>query len=287
MTLPVLGAALLLAVGGTVVRATDIPVTGLKLIVVDKTAVSGTAKAVFVAKDPGVAKGVGTDPATIFAELGVSYDSVQGSFAMPPGSGWVANKDTVAKYSNAAAPSGGAVKVSIIKPGQLIKVVGKSLGETPIDISSPPTGDVYVTHTVLNGDEAFRHCTRFGTCIHKLIAGGNGYKLICKGGSSGDPTCAGAAAASVCCNLADPVTMCTFLPSALICMGAGGTPGAAGSVCDSATGTCAVGAAAGGCCEGVSTPFGDVCLAGADITVGTCPGSFSASAVCSPDGSCL
>jgi hypothetical protein len=287
MNLRVVGAALLLTVGGTVARATDIPVTGLKLIVVDKTAVTGAAKAVFVAKDLGVAKGVGTDPGTIFAELGVAYDSVQGSFAMPPGPGWVANKDTVAKYSNGAAPSGGAVKVSIIKPGQLVKVVGKSLGDSAIDISSPPSGDVYVTHTVFNGDEAFRHCTRFGTCIHKLIAGGSGYKLICKGDSSGDPTCAAAAAASVCCNLTDPVTMCTFLPSTLVCMAAGGTPGAAGSVCDSTTGTCAVGAAAGGCCEGVPTPLGDVCLAGPDVVVETCPGSFSGSAVCSPDGSCL
>ena len=85
MNLRVLSAALLLAAGGTVARATDIPVIGLKLIIVDKTASSGTAKAVFVAKDTQVAKGTGTDPSLISAELGVAYDSVEGSFEMQIG----------------------------------------------------------------------------------------------------------------------------------------------------------------------------------------------------------
>jgi hypothetical protein len=291
MNLRVLSATLLLLAGGTVARATDIPITGLKLIIVDKTASSGTAKAVFVAKDPGIAKGAGTDPNLIFAELGVAYDAERGLFEMPSGSAWVANKDTIAKYTNGDAPSGGAVKVSIIKPGLLVKVVGKSLGDTAIDISNAPTGNVYVTHSVFNGGEGFRHCTVFGGgCIHKPIAGGTGHKLICKENSSGDPTCAGAPPPA-CCNLTDPITMCGFVASELTCLAAGGTPGAAGSVCDSATGTCAVSATAGGCCEGVPTPFGDICLAGADMTVGACPsfgvGPFSASAVCSPNGSCL
>lgn len=287
MNLRMLSAALLLVAGGTVARATDVPVTGLKLIVVDKTASSGSAKVVFVAKDAGISKGAGTEASSIFAELGISYDAVQGTFDMPPGPGWVANKDTVAKYTNGGAPSGGAVKVSIIKPGLLIKVVGKSLGDgEAIDISSAPVGDVFVTHSVLNGEEAFRHCTRFGTCIHKVIAGGTGYKLICKEDSSGDPTCA-AAPPPACCSFTDPATLCTFVPSVLACTSIGGTPGAASSVCDSATGTCTVSATAGGCCEGFSSPFGDLCFTGPDITVDFCPGSFSGSAVCSPNGSCL
>ena len=52
-------------------RATDIPITGLKLIVVDKTVLASKAKAVFVAKDPAVTKGAGTDPAQIEATLAV------------------------------------------------------------------------------------------------------------------------------------------------------------------------------------------------------------------------
>src|SRR5262245_6163801 len=49
--------------------AADVPVTGLKLIVVDKVATTGTSKAVFVTKDPAVTKGPGTDPLAIDALL--------------------------------------------------------------------------------------------------------------------------------------------------------------------------------------------------------------------------
>jgi hypothetical protein len=285
MRLRVLAMTLVFVAVGTVAGAADVAVMGLKLIIVDK-GVSG-GKAVFVAKDPGITKGASTDTATIFAELGIAYDSTQGVFTMAPGAGWIVNKETVAKYVNNAAPSGGAVKVSVIKPGALIKVVGKSLGDTAIDISSAPTGDVYVSHSVLNGDTASRHCTRFGTCSHKLIAGGTGYKLVCKGDSTGDPSCLGAPP-PVCCDLTDPATLCTFVPSALACMAAGGTPGASGSSCDSLSGTCALVAAAGGCCEGVPTPFGDICLAGPAMAAPEdCPGAYSGSALCSPNGSCL
>ena len=70
-------------------RAADVPILGLKLIVVDKMVASGKAKVVFVAKDASIAKGTGTDPMQIEATLDVAYDAVRGSFLMPAGSNWL------------------------------------------------------------------------------------------------------------------------------------------------------------------------------------------------------
>ena len=289
MPLRTLAMTLLLVAVGTVAGATDVPVMGLKLIVVDKG--PGNSKAVFVAKDPGITKGVATDTGAILSELGVAYDSTKGLFSMPSGPEWLVNKDAVAKFVNNAAPAGSAVKVSVIKPGLLIKVVGKSLGDIPLDISTAPSGDVYVTHSVLNGVEEessyTRHCTRFGTCSHKSIAGGTGWKLVCKGDSSGDPSCLGAPE-PVCCATPDLGGVCGWLPSALTCTAAGGTPGAANSTCDSVSGTCIPGGAAGGCCQNIPTTVGDICLAGpAFVGPGTCPGTYVGSSQCTSSGSCL
>lgn len=206
---------------------------------------------------------------------------------MPKGASWIVNKDTVAKYLNNTAPTGGGVKVAVLRPGALIKVVGKSLGDSAIDISNAPTGDVFVTHTVSNGGFVGRHCTRFGSCAHKVIAGGTGYKLVCTGDSTGDPNCAGAPPPT-CCDLTSVGTVCTFTPSALACAEADGTPSPDGSVCDSVSGACAVSASAGKRCDNIPTPFRSLCVAGpvlapeADI----CLGGYSASAVCSPSGTC-
>ena len=170
--------------------AIDIPVTPLKLIIVDKLVASSSAKAVFVVKDNLVAKGPGTDPATISSELDVRYDAEAGAFVNPAGPRWLVNKDTVAKYVNKTAPTGGSTKVSVIKPGKLIKNVGKSLGDVPIDIALAPVGDVHTVYTVVNGATTVRHCSKFtgSTCAHKSIAGGTGWKLVCKGNGSPD-TC--------------------------------------------------------------------------------------------------
>jgi len=169
-------------VGAGLASAADISIAGKKLVVVDKIVAATKAKAVFVAKDPAVTKGSGIDPAQLDAELDVSYDSASGVFLAPQGSGWLVNKPTVAKYVNKPAPVGGATKVSVIKPGKLLKLVAKSLGDSPIDISLAPSGDVLAVYTVTNGAETNRHCTAFPTCTHKVIAGGTGYKLVCKNG---------------------------------------------------------------------------------------------------------
>ncbi|HWP66845.1 MAG TPA: hypothetical protein VNO26_13115 [Candidatus Limnocylindria bacterium] len=159
----------------------------MKLIIVDKLVASGSAKAVFVAKDGAVTKGTGTNVSSVSSQLDISFDSESGSFVNPSGANWLVNKSTVAKYVNKNAPSGGATKVSVIKPGKLIKNVGKSLGDSPIDISAAPSGDVHAVYTV-NNDGVFRHCGKFTGCAHKSIAGGTGFKLVCKGTGAPD-TC--------------------------------------------------------------------------------------------------
>jgi hypothetical protein len=167
--------------------AVDVPVTPLKLIIVDKIVASGSAKAVFVVKDAAVTKGTATG--TISSQLDISYDAQSGSFVNPAGANWLVNKDTVAKYVNKNAPSGGSTKVSVIKPGKLIKNVGKSLGDDPINISTAPVGNVHAVYTV-NNSGVFKHCGQFtgATCAHKSIAGGTGFKLVCKGNGAPD-TC--------------------------------------------------------------------------------------------------
>jgi len=165
--------------------ATDISIVPLKLIIVDKVASTGIAKVVFVAKDTNVSKGTATNVAAISSQIDISYDAEEGSFTNPSGGNWLVNKDSVAKYVNKNAPSGGGTKVSVIKPSKLLKNVGKDLGDDPIDISAAPTGPVQVVYTVNNGG-TFRHCGEFNgpTCSHKSIAAGTGWKLSCKGNGS-------------------------------------------------------------------------------------------------------
>ena len=147
----------------TAARAMDVPIVGLKLIVIDKGS-GGNAKAVFVAKDVAITKGTGTDPTQIEAKIEVEYDDASGAFVMPQGPNWTANKATVSKYANKTAPTGGVVKVGIIKPGTSLKLVGRGLGDTPLDISIAPTGDVYVAATIVNN----RYVT--GIVVHPSLA---------------------------------------------------------------------------------------------------------------------
>jgi hypothetical protein len=177
--------------------ATDVPVVGTKLIVVDKLASAFKAKAVFVSKDPAITKGAGTDPFQISAQLDVAYDSASGAFDMPPFDDaptepWDLNAATVAKYVWAIAPTERSVKLGLIKPGMVLKVVAKGLGDHPIDLSTPPSGPVYASMRVANGGEWFRHCTQFADCVHQSIAAGTGYKLVCRGNAVGDAGCVAA-----------------------------------------------------------------------------------------------
>jgi hypothetical protein len=185
--------------------AAEIPVVGKKLILLDKLASAGAAKVVYVSKDPeaGITKGTGTDTGTIGATFYVGYlgvgNTAAGRFSMLPGtfdgdSGWLVNKPAVAKFVNKLDPPGGVptgVKVAVIKPGKLLKIVGKTLGDDPIDIlaAGPPTGEVFTAYCVINEGVESCHCTAFNNCIFKSVSKGSGAKVSCKT-STGDAACA-------------------------------------------------------------------------------------------------
>jgi len=195
-----LAAASSCALGALPVRAAEIGVTPSKLVVIDKLSASGKAKAVYVAKDAAVDKGAGADEADIGAELVVTYSgasaTARGGFRLPKGasdgvSGWLVNDASGAKYTNKDAPSGATgAKVGLIKQNSRVMVVGKTLGDTPIDLvnSGAPTGSVFTAFVVDNGGTVNRLCSSFAGCTFKEIAQGTGRKLACKSGAP-DPLC--------------------------------------------------------------------------------------------------
>jgi hypothetical protein len=192
------GAVALIAAGlvaGSAMAA-DITCDGKKLIIVDKLTKASKAKVVFVSKDQacGITKGTSTstDAGVIEASFDFGYGDggTSGSFsipqgALPPGgdTGWKVNKPTVAKFVNKAVPAVTGTKVAVIKPGKLLKIVGKTLGDTPIDIfgAGAPTGSPSVewVYTVTNDGQTNRHCGGLD-CSYKLIAADTGAKLVCK-----------------------------------------------------------------------------------------------------------
>jgi hypothetical protein len=176
--------------------AADITCDGKKLIIVDKLTKASKAKVVFVSKDQtcGITKGTSTttDTAVIDASFDFGYGdgSTSGNFIIPAGSlpqggdtGWKVNKATVAKFVNKAFPAVTGAKVAVIKPGKLLKIVGKTLGDTPIDIfgAGAPAGSPSVVwvYTVTNDGQTNRHCGGLD-CSYKLIAADSGAKLVCK-----------------------------------------------------------------------------------------------------------
>jgi len=193
--------ALLLA---SAVHAADIGIVPTKLIVVDKLDVASSAKLIFVSKDTaaGITKGSGTDVSQISAQFHVVYGNglAVGKFMLPAGAsngtdGWLVNGDTVAKYVNKTAPNGiTQAKVAVIKPGTLLKLVGKGLGDVPLEVLSaghPGPDRVQTAYCVTNGAEENCHCSDFTGCAYKLVAGGTAAKLVCKTGT-GEAACSAA-----------------------------------------------------------------------------------------------
>jgi hypothetical protein len=86
-------------------------------------------------------------------------------------------------------------KVAVIKPGKLLKLVGKGLGDTAIDIlgagepSTQPVGAVVTAYCVDNGADTICHCSAFPACSYQLMAADTGAKLVCKNGVA-DADCA-------------------------------------------------------------------------------------------------
>ena len=185
-----------LAAPAGVARALDVEVAARKLIISDRWLLAARAKIVYVGLDGRVTKGTGIDPATIGARFEIRWadGTVSGEFVLPPGisngsDGWKSNDGGVAKYVNRYAPSAGPTdaKIAVIKPGRLLKLVGQSRGDTPIDIvasGAPPPGGVDTIYTVSNGAEEFRLCTHFpqDTCAYRVTGGGTGAKLVCRNG---------------------------------------------------------------------------------------------------------
>jgi hypothetical protein len=197
------------------VHAVNVPITARKFVVVDKLSTSGKAKVVFLAEDSAIAKGAGTDVAQIQAELDVLYDSAHGAFVMPQGgtelgNSWLANDPSLAKYFYPSAPAGGSVRIAVIKPAKLVKVVAKSLGDSPLNVSAAPLGAVYVSYTITNEGQTTRLCTQFTGCVHQTIAMGTGHKLVCRDNSTGDPTCAAATPPQTCSELGSDCGGCAF-----------------------------------------------------------------------------
>jgi len=182
-------------------HAVDVPVAPKKLIVVDKVTATSTAKLVYVSKDrtAGITKGTGTDVDEITARFDVRYGNGSGSgaFVLPIGASdgtavWLVNEDAVAKYVNEAAPGGVTqARVAVVKPGKLLKLVGRGRGDEPLDIltaGDPGAAGVRTAFCLANGDEEHCHCSIFPGCAYKPIAGGTGAKLVCRKGA-GDPLC--------------------------------------------------------------------------------------------------
>jgi hypothetical protein len=116
--LPVLAAALLAAV-----PAWAVPIAARKLMVVDRPSDPARSKVIFVARDPAITEGSGTDLEDISAELTIAYDVglSMGVVSIPSGSanGWRSNTAAVARYTNAAAPAGPSdAKLALIRPAR-------------------------------------------------------------------------------------------------------------------------------------------------------------------------
>jgi cysteine-rich repeat protein len=182
--------------------ASDIGIAGTKYIVIDKG--NGTLKTVFVSKDPAVDKhseDVNDVSVTFHGGYGGAEGFANQTFDIPGGEsvdkgpGWLVNKATVAKFGNKSAPGGPTgVKVATIKPAKVLKLVGKTIGDGGFDLdmvgAGEPTGSVYTTYEVTSGGTTDNFCTEWQGCAFKVVGGGAGRKLVCKGGIP-DATCGG------------------------------------------------------------------------------------------------
>ncbi|HYB98598.1 MAG TPA: hypothetical protein VEC57_05630 [Candidatus Limnocylindrales bacterium] len=186
----------ILLLSAPIVEAADIPVRAKKLVVLDKRATSGTAAVLFKAKDRSITKGSATNPAGIGVRLVIDYTAAAGQLEVPPGAtGWRVNDATVAKFLNPQAPLAPTqTSLAIVKPGRLLTLKAKGLGERMLDLigAGAPADSVLVNYEVTNGNVTSRHCTEFpaGACTYSPIAGDTGAKLVCRDGIAVGPCAA-------------------------------------------------------------------------------------------------
>lgn len=170
---------------------TEAGIAAKKLLVIEKP---GSGKIVFVAKDEAIDNGGAGDAALIDGALNVFYTNAPvdtlGVLTVP--APWAQHDDAVSKYKNSDAPTGGAVKVALVKEEKVAKVVAKGLGdglELDIVSTAPGAGGLTTVLTTINSNDGTVHrfCTRFSeadgsTIQYKEIAGGDGRKLLAKDG---------------------------------------------------------------------------------------------------------
>src|SRR5215472_894076 len=139
-------ALVLLACSASAVLAAD------QLVVTDRRAQNGTASVDWRLRAGVVpiAKGTGSDPATIAATLEVSTAGVRGGVDAPSGAfdgttGWTENSATRARYRSRA----GSVQRSGILVSKAITLGGGSLGDPLLDAlgAGVPSGIVYAAYT--------------------------------------------------------------------------------------------------------------------------------------------
>ena len=199
-SIPVLAAALVVATASSAAHALDVPIAADRLLIVDRIAASGNARVELLSHDPAIAKGPSTNVAEIDATVQVYTDDDPENYALfrapPP---WAKNEATAAKYVDDLAPSGGGVRLLVVKPGRVVKLYTRSAGDQhAIDLVASPPGakgvTVLLTLHDASDDSTTRMCTHFAAAdvVVKTIAEGTGRKLIagngqpvaCKGGGT-------------------------------------------------------------------------------------------------------
>lgn len=204
MQLRVAGALLAFLTTAWTVSAATIGVTPKKLVLIEK---DGNPKTIFLASDPGVTKGAGTDVAAISGRLDIALSTTHGAFTLPLGAndgtrGWVANNPRLAEYvgKTAEVSVGRTVKNTVVKEASLLKFVAKSVGDGPVlDLSSAPSGTVSICLSITNGTEQHRFGAAWSVadCRYFQTRGASGRKLVCGKRGRPDPTCSAASSACV------------------------------------------------------------------------------------------
>jgi hypothetical protein len=319
-------AAFVVLAAPAMVRADVRTVLGERLVLVDAYA-SGRARIVIVSRDAtpgaihvGAASGDPADLAGTVHVCPVAEPTNVARFDLP--SPWVANDPTLARYENpGAAPGAAGMRLAVVKPGRLLRLVARNLGDGdaasgddgPDDLvlvgpgggCSLASGDaVSVELALTDAADASAHamCARFTVdraaprpsgCKVVARTSGGGACGVCGGSTTTTTTSttttstalvpACGAAGPACLGTCPPETpICATLDGACVCV-AGGTPcGSASAIeCD------------GACPEGACLPDGAGCacftaipchLSGFPICGGACDGGGECVGASLPDG---
>ena len=166
-------------------------------------------------------------------------------------------------------------------------VLRGDVGTLDLDVvpPDPGTGGVAVLSLRNGGD---RYCVSYGDAAGGTIDPNTADVFKVKN-PTGQPPCPPEPSQVCCDHLTGFIEVCAWAGAPGECVAAGGHPGEANSVCDSASGGCtAPPANPGFCCEGVETPFGNSCAAGPPFGMFCTAqgGTLVSSAVCTTSGDC-